>query len=494
MIGVKMYHSVLTFYKQGMSQRNIAHHLGLSKSTVNRYLNADPSEIEKMLLSQRRLSQFDIANDFIIQKLHQFPQIRSSKLYRLVKEKYPEITSKPRAFRNYVKKKRATIPMQTPRYYQPVVTDKPGHQVQVDPGETRVIREDGSDFKVYFVVFVMSYSRKKYVHFQGRPYNTNDFIGAHLQAFQYYGAIAKEYVYDQTKMVVIREKYRETWLNEQFHRFALQNGFAPQVCEGYDPESKGKVERVVREVKEDFIYGEHYNNIEDVRLRSFSWLEYVNGKIHSSTGIEPDVLYADELLKMKPWHEQSSECRKADKVGLISYKGNKYSVPYQYQRRELLIKMHEDQLLIMSLNGKVIASHEISEGKNKMIRNNNHYRDFSIVLEELKHEAMSLVKKNKNGDLLVDKLVKDNPKIPRDQVRGLIKLYKSNSELDWDVIIDKSIQFIHSRASLIEAIIEDLKKFYLLQEVELLSLNTKSAEPITSSIQRPLSRYMDVLK
>lgn len=295
-----MYHSIITLYKSGMSQREIAQNLRLSKSTVNKYLNVDHSEAEMKLLSCKRQSQFDIARDFILAKLQQFPRIRASKLYRLVKKKYPEITSKARAFRNYVSRLRSQIPSQPIRYYQPVIDDKPGHQVQVDPGETKVRRDDGSEFKVYFVAFVMSYSRKKFVHFQTSPYNTIDFINAHIQAFQYYGAIAREYVYDQTKMVVIKENYREVWLNEQFHRFALQTGFEPRVCEGYDPESKGKVERVVREVKEDFLYGEYYNNVEDVRIRSFEWLERVNNNKHSTTGIEPDVLYSEEIALMNP--------------------------------------------------------------------------------------------------------------------------------------------------------------------------------------------------
>ena len=83
-------------------------------------------------------------------------------------------------------------------------------------------------------------------------YDTATFIIAHQQAFSYFGGVAKEYVYDQTKLVVINERYREVLLNEPFHQFALAHDFGVHVCEGYDPQSKGKVERSVRYVKEDF--------------------------------------------------------------------------------------------------------------------------------------------------------------------------------------------------------------------------------------------------
>jgi hypothetical protein len=45
---------------------------------------------------------------------------------------------------NYVKKVRSQNPSLPPRYYQPAIDDKTGHQVQVDPGETKVRRDNGS--------------------------------------------------------------------------------------------------------------------------------------------------------------------------------------------------------------------------------------------------------------------------------------------------------------------------------------------------------------
>src|SRR5690625_6621569 len=68
----------------------------------------------------------------------------------------------------------------------------------------------------------------------------------HDDAVRYIGGLPEEYLYDQTKLVVINERYRELELNQQFAQFATSAGFNIRVCEGYDPESKGKVEAGVK--------------------------------------------------------------------------------------------------------------------------------------------------------------------------------------------------------------------------------------------------------
>jgi len=43
-------------------------------------------------------------------------------------------------------------------------------------------------------------------------------------------------------LVVIAEAFRELTVNQRFHKYATAAGIRIHACEGYDPESKGKVE------------------------------------------------------------------------------------------------------------------------------------------------------------------------------------------------------------------------------------------------------------
>ena len=249
---------------------------------------------------------------------------------------------------------------------------------------------------------------------------------------------------------------------------------------------------MVQEVKKDFIDGEYFNNIKEVRNQRIVWLEFIGNRVNSNTNEKPDVLFLEELAEMKPWHLINDEERKVDKAGLISYYGNKDSVPFIYQQRSVLIRESMGILLVMDLNTKsVIAKHPVSQEKNQIIKNRNHYRDFNQDLKDLISEDKTTLINYNRGDILVDILVKDNPKIPRDQVRGLLKLHKNNQELDWNLIIANSMQLMQIRASRVENIITELKRISLLEEIN--KTSKEKNKITTSSIQRSLDVYLAVL-
>ncbi len=117
MKGVKVYHTVKTLSLNDMSQRKIAKHLDVSKTTINKYVNLSDEEALEKLVKVKRPSQFDVALSFILMKLDEFPNIRSSKLYRKVIEEYPLITARQRAFRYYVSRLRKNLPFKHQRFY-----------------------------------------------------------------------------------------------------------------------------------------------------------------------------------------------------------------------------------------------------------------------------------------------------------------------------------------------------------------------------------------
>lgn len=88
--------------------------------------------------------------------------------------------------------------------------------------------------------------------------------------------------------MVLDEQYRELNLNPLFARYATTIGLHIHACEGYDPESKGKVEAGVKYVKQDALYGEEFDSREAVAAHVQDWLEQVaNCRRHGSTGEAP---------------------------------------------------------------------------------------------------------------------------------------------------------------------------------------------------------------
>ena len=240
-----------------------------------------------------------------------------------------------------------------------------GVQCQVDGGEMRGVMVGGKETTVYFTVFVLSYSRLMYVSLSSKPIDTQTLIYQHDAAFRYFGGLPQECVYDQSKLVVISETFRELELNERFHQYATTAGFNIRACEGYDPESKGKVESGVKYVQHNGLYGEEFKDWQGLESYIVEWLDTVaNQRLHGTTGKQPSVHYElEERAKMQPYFTPSMvsiidehQTRQVDKTGLISWESNKYSVPMAYQCSKVGVSTNEGHLCIHDIgSGEKIA-------------------------------------------------------------------------------------------------------------------------------------------
>ena len=77
-------------------------------------------------------------------------------------------------------------------------------------------------------------------------------------------------------------------LNAEFLRFAAHWGFMPSSCRPYRAQSKGKVERPIRYIRESFFYGRTFANDDDLNEQAARWLEgTANVRRHATTGERP---------------------------------------------------------------------------------------------------------------------------------------------------------------------------------------------------------------
>ena len=134
----------------------------------------------------------------------------------------------------------------------------PGKQGQMDWGffEDHLVYEDGKWKKLYCFLMILGYSRMRYIEFV-TDMSTNTLIRCHQNAFRYFGGYPEEILYDNMKQVVIKRllKQEDSTLNRQFEDFAGFYGFKPILCRPYRGQTKGKVERTVQFVRDNFMVG-----------------------------------------------------------------------------------------------------------------------------------------------------------------------------------------------------------------------------------------------
>jgi len=258
----------------------------------------------------------------------------------------------------------------------------PGLQAQVDWAffEDHLVLENGQMKKLYCFLMVLGYSRMRYIEFV-TDMSTNTLICCHQNAFRYFHGYPEEILYDNMKQVVIKRllKQEDSTLNRQFEDFAGFYGFKPVLCRPYRGQTKGKVERTVAFVRDNFMVGIKYNSLDDLNGQAIAWCNKVNGNIHATTG---DIPF--ERLKREGLNPLSREyiidkinLRRVQKDCLISYAGNQYSVPAEYVGRDVAV-VALDNMLAAYYEGKQIALHRISYQKKDMVVNAQHYRKLTI--------------------------------------------------------------------------------------------------------------------
>ncbi len=83
-------------------------------------------------------------------------------------------------------------------------------------------------------------------------------------------------LFDQMRAVVLSDDRGAGGglvLNEEFLRFAAHWGFMPRSCRPYRAQTKGKVERPIRYIRESFFYGRSFVNDNDLNEQAVRWLE-----------------------------------------------------------------------------------------------------------------------------------------------------------------------------------------------------------------------------
>lgn len=441
-----MIHKIKALYDQGrgLSVRAIGRELGISRNTVRKYLKMSEAAIAEAQDDPSRAKRLDEHRDYLIHQLKAYPQLSAVKLARRLREAVGELPASDRSLRRYVRALKEQVASGQCRYYEPVLDAVPGVQCQVDPGELRGVLIGGVERTVHFVVFVLACSRLMYVGVRLQPLDTGAFIQLHDEAFRYFGGVTEECVFDQTKLVVIEEQYRELTLNPRFHQYATTAGFRIHACEGYDPESKGKVEAGVKYVKQDALYGERFESEAALRQHLQDWLETVaNARTHGTTGREPRAHFeAEERARLRPYQVAASALntapeqhrRRADKTGLISWRANKYSVPLAWQRAVVGVCEQDGALLIFDLEtGEQIARHALCLEKGRTVKNNHHYRDPAQRIAELE-QAIAQHLPDGAGETLCRLLKATSPRIYKDQLLGVRDVLKRHGPLEPELL------------------------------------------------------------
>jgi hypothetical protein len=250
-------------------------------------------------------------------------------------------------------------------------------------------------------------------------------ILAHEKSFEYFQGIVQEVVYDQDKLFLHDENYGDLLLTKEFKAYVSQRGFNTHFCRKADPQSKGKIENVVRYIKQNFLYNRLFTDIDTLNNQGMQWLSRTaNAMPHNRTLKIPfnewqiEVTYLKQYVPMPLEFDPYIE-RCVRKDNTVAFKSCFYTLPegtYKNIDSVVLLRQIDDKLHCYNKSKEPICVHTLSKEKGKVIRNTDHKRDKGQKIPQLLEEIAGMFgPSSPKAMIFLEKVHQLKPRYVRDQ-------------------------------------------------------------------------------
>lgn len=238
------------------------------------------------------------------------------------------------------------------------------------PGQHLVI-DWGTLFGLHMFCAVLAWSRVRFVRFADNE-RCDTRLAMLAECFEVLGGVPAVVLADRMgclKGGVVANKVIPT---DEYVRFAAHYGFAPDFCEGADPQSKGVVENLVGYAKTDLIIpgvdgsgGQRFADVGAANAAAPAWCVQVNAAVHSEICAVPAerlIIERESLAALPSLRAQVGRTvtRKVDRLSCARFASARYSVPTRFIGQQVRLHLEADRTIsIMAApgEGEVIAEH-----------------------------------------------------------------------------------------------------------------------------------------
>ena len=364
--------SMVRLHQCGWGAKRIAKEFGCARNTVRRYLR------EGGVITYRgrpRVSALDGLEDWLRERFFRHEGNADVIRQELAGEHgiIISLRSVERRVRHWRREltaqKRATVRYET----------APGHQMQIDFGDTRVWI-GGERIRIHVFVATLGYSRRLHIRASQRQRQTDWFEGME-GAFLRFGGVPAEVLIDNAKALVEHHDAmtREVRFNARLHAFARYWSFTPRACAPYRARTKGKDERGVGYVKKNAIAGRRFESWAAFEAHLDRWTrEVADRREHGTTGVAPAERFADEAKALRslagraPFGQLRDLVRKVQADCAIDLDTNSYSVPWRLIGESVQVVVLAGRVIIRHA-GQVVADHVLHRGRRQRIVDRAHF-------------------------------------------------------------------------------------------------------------------------
>jgi len=382
-----------------------------------------------------------------VYEMNEFQRINMSAVYDYLEEKYGTLSGSEQTLRNYIGYLIKTDKLRLKekiRVYRKVPELPFGRQMQLDFGQYWC----RSGLKLYIFASLLSASRYKYVIFQDHPFRTKEVISHLLNSFDYFKGVPLELVIDQDNLMVVSENAGDIIYTNDFTYFIEEQKLRMYVCRAADPETKGKIENLIKYVKRNLLSIRDFKSADEANKSNFKWLKRrANGKISQATKKIPAYLIDEERKYLRPignsiFRKNSlmgREKRIASEKAYISVDASSYQLPLKYRNKTVEIYVTKHKLFVFDLyTGKEIIEYELSFIPGRILSKREYGREREKTAQELKALVCQMFE-SKNWKSFTIRNFKTFSRYVRDQCLEA-KRYFLTKDIDLD-ILEQALQY-----------------------------------------------------
>jgi hypothetical protein len=191
-----------------------------------------------------------------------------------------------------------------------------------------------------------------------------NFLRGHVGAFAALAGVPRTLLYDNLKSAVLERQGQAIRFNPVLLSFAGHHRYEPRPVAVARGNEKGRVERAIRYIRDNFFAGRSFTGLEDLNAQAQAWTagpaadrrcpEDTTLSVREAFALETNHLLA---LPENPYPTDEQVTVKINKTPYARFDLNDYSVPHDYVQRTLTVVADLQQVRIM--NGReVLASQE----------------------------------------------------------------------------------------------------------------------------------------
>ena len=355
-------------YAEKWKPGTIAKQLGLHHNIISRVLAQNGMPRAKREVGPSILDPY---LPFITEKLDQFPRLPASCLYGMVSER--GFVGSESHFRSRIAELR---PAPLPEAYLRLKT-LPGEQAQVDWGHFGKIKIGNAVRNLMAFVMVLSWCRGIFLEFFLDAQMSN-FLRGHEGAFQAWNGVPRVLLYDNLKSAVLEREGDAIRFHPTLLAYSAHYRFEPRPVAVYRGNEKGRVERAIRYIRDNFWPARKWKDLDDLNEQAKLWCDNTTMKRLCPEDKTKTVgeAFIEEQPKLMPLPESVYPTDeqvevKVHKTPYARFDKNDYSVPHTHVRKTLLVIASPVQVRILD-GGEVIATHPRSYDKGVQIEDPTH--------------------------------------------------------------------------------------------------------------------------